>query len=190
MDAVVQLDRHASTKRRSDAAGWCLSTGPHPQRRGARRTEAGQGHVPDVSHVEDLGTREEAPPRHLSTAVVGHKTLQRRWRLVVLLNRQDPAKPRFLVLGSTDPELHGRTRVALDAARFQSALLFRDRTQCTGLLDCQARAAALDFPCNAALATHNLVHAEDFCMPQSQEPRVFSMASWSKLEGIEASSHR
>ena len=31
-----------------------------------------------------------------SHAVVWHKTLQRRLRIVVLLNRKDPAKPRFL----------------------------------------------------------------------------------------------
>ena len=49
----------------------------------------------------------------------------------------------------------------------------------TGLLDCQARAAAaLDFHCNASLATLNLVRAADLGMPQGQEPHVFSMASW------------
>ena len=71
-----------------------------------------------------------------------HKTLKRRLRLVVLLNRKDPAKPRCIVLGSTDPELHGHKLLDLYAARFQIELLFRDSTQCTGLLDCQARAAA------------------------------------------------
>ena len=116
---------------------------------------------------------------HLSTAVVWHKTLKRRWRLVVLLNRKDPAKPRFIVLGSTDPELHGHKLIDLYAARFQIELLFRDSTQFTGLLDCQARAAsALDFHCNASLATLNLVRAEDLCMQPGQEPHVFSMASW------------
>jgi hypothetical protein len=122
---------------------------------------------------------EEAPHLHLYTAVVWHKTLKRRLRLVVLLNRKDPAKPRFIVLGSTDPELNGRKLVELYAARFQIEFLFRDSKQFTGLLDCQARAAAaLDFHFNASLATLNLVHAEDWCMQQGQEPRVFSMASW------------
>ena len=106
-------------------------------------------------------------------------TLQRRLRLVVLLNRKDLAKPRFIVLGSTDPELNGHKLVALYAARFQIAFLFRDSKQFTGLLDCQARAAsALDFHFNASLATLNLVRAEDLCRRQSQEPHVFSMASW------------
>jgi hypothetical protein len=94
--------------------------------------------------------------------VVWHKTLQRRLRLVVLLHRKDPAKPRFIGLGSTDPDLNGDTLLDLDVARFQIAFLFRDSKPCTGLLDCQARAeAALDFHFNASLATRNLVRAAD-----------------------------
>src|SRR5262245_43426885 len=121
---------------------------------------------------------EDAPHLHLYTAVVWHKTLQRRLRLVVLLNRKDPAKPRFIVLGATDPELNGHKLVELYAARFQIEFLFRDSKQFTGLLDCQARAAsALDFHFNAALAILNLVRAEDMGMQQGQKPHVFSMAS-------------
>ena len=112
-----------------------------------------------------------------------HKTLQRRWRLVVLLTRQAPAKPRFIVRGSTDPDLNGHKLVELYAARFQIEFLFRDSKQFTGLLDCQARAAsALDFHFNASLATLNLVRAEDLCMQPGQEPHVFSMASWKQCQ--------
>jgi len=115
--------------------------------------------------------------------VVWHKTLQRRWRMVILLNRNDPAKPRFIVLGSTDPERKGHKLVELYAARFQIEFLFRDRTQFTGLLDCQARAeSALAFHFNASLATLNLVRAEDLCMQQGQTPQVFSMASWKQCQ--------
>ena len=179
IDEVVSLDLHAITKLRSDADGVFLYTGPHPKRRGARRKYDGKVNFQTLSRFEDLGTMEEAPPLHLSTAVVWHKTLQRRLRLVVLLNRKDPAKPRFIVLGSTDPELNGYKLVELYAARFQIEFLFRDSKQFTGLLDCQARAAsALDFHCNASLATLNLVRAEDLGMQQGQEPHVFSMASW------------
>ena len=136
-----------------------------------------------MSHFEDLGTCEEEPHLHLYTAVVWHKTLKRRWRLVVLLNRQDPAKPRFIVLGSTDPELNGHKLLDLYAARFQIEFLFRDSKQFTGLRDCQARAAAaLDFHCNASLATLNLVRAADLGMQQGQEPHVFSMASWKQCQ--------
>jgi len=71
---------------------------------------------------------------------VWHKTLPHRLRLGVVLNRQDPAKPRFIVLGSTDTDLHGRKLLELDASRFQLEFLFRDSPQFTGRLDCQARA--------------------------------------------------
>jgi hypothetical protein len=156
-----------------------LYTGPHPKRRGARRQYAGQVNCPDLSRFEDLGPRADEPHLHLYTAVVWHKTLKRRLRLVVLLNQKDPAKPRFIVLGSTDPVLNGYKLTDLYAARFQIEFLFRDSTQFTGLLDCQARAAsALDFHCNASLATLNLVRAADLGIPQGREPHVFSMASW------------
>jgi hypothetical protein len=179
IDAVVSLDLHAITKLRSDADCWFLYTGPHPKRRGARRKYDGKVNFQTLSRFEELGTMEDAPPLHLYTAVVWHKTLQRRLRLVVLLNRKAPAKPRFIVLGSTDPELNGHKLVELYAARFQIEFLFRDSKQFTGLLDCQARAAsAIDFHVNASLATLNLVRAEDMDMQQDQEPHVFSMASW------------
>jgi DDE superfamily endonuclease len=179
IDEVVSLDLHAITKLRSDADCLFLYTGPHPKRRGARRKYAGKVNFQDLSRFDALGPRAEAPHLHLYTAVVWHKTLKRHLRLVVLLNRKDPAKPRFIVLGSTDPELTGHKLVELYAARFQIEFLFRDSKQFTGLLDCQARAAsALDFQFNAALATLNLVRAEDVGMPQGQEPHVFSMASW------------
>src|SRR6476661_256504 len=179
IDEVVSLDLHAITKLRSDADCWFLYTGPHPKRRGARRKYAGKVNFQDLSRFEDLGTREDEPHLYLYTTVVWHKTLKRRLRLVVLLNRKDPAKPRFIVLGSTDPALNGHKLIDLYAARFQIEFLFRDSKQFTGLLDCQARAAsALDFHCNASLATLNLVRAEEWRVPQGQPPQAFSMASW------------
>src|SRR5713101_5450318 len=97
--------------------------------------------------------------------------LKRSLRLVVLLNQKDPAKPRFIVRASPDPNLHGHKLLDLYAARFHIELLFRDSTQFTGLLDCQARAAsAVDFHCNAALATLHLVRAEDLGIQEGQEP--------------------
>jgi DDE superfamily endonuclease len=142
IDEVANLDLHVITKLRSDADCVFLYTGPHPKRRGARRKYAGKVNFQDLSRFEDLGTREDEPHLHLYTAVVWHKTLKRRLRLVVLLNRQDPAQPRFIVLGSTDPELHGHRLIDLYVARFQIEFLFRDSKQFTGLLACQARAAA------------------------------------------------
>jgi hypothetical protein len=183
IDEVVSLDLHAITKLRSDADCLFLYTGPHPKRRGARRKYDGKVNFQTLSRFEALGTMEDEPHLHLYTAVVWHKTLQRRLRLVVLLNRKNPAKPRFIVLGSTNPELPGRKLVKLYAARFQIEFLFRDSKQFTGLLDCQARAASvLDFHFNASLATLNLVRVEDLCTQQGQEPHVFSMASWKQCQ--------
>ena len=88
-------------------------------------------------------------------------------------------KPRCIILGSTDLELHGHKLIDLYAARFQIEFLFRDSKQFTGLLDCQARTeSALDFHFNASLATLPLVRAEALRVQQGQEPHVFSMASW------------
>src|SRR5215813_1660539 len=134
IDEVVRLALHAITKLRSDADCWFLYTGLHPKRRGARRKYDGKVNFQALSRFEDLGTRAEEPHLHLYTAVVWHKTLKRRMRLVVLLNRKDPAKPRFIVLGSTDPELNGHKLLDLYAARFQIEFLFRDSQQFTGLL--------------------------------------------------------
>ena len=179
IDAVISLDLHAITKLRSDADCWFAYTGPHPKRRGAKRKYDGKVNFQALHRFEDLGTMEDDPHLHLYTAVVWHKTLKRRLRIVVLLNQKDPAKPRFIVLGSTDPALNGHKLVELYAARFQIEFLFRDSKQFTGLLDCQARAAAaLDFHFNASLATLNLVRAEDLDMQRGQAPHVFSMASW------------
>src|SRR6266478_6995657 len=183
IDEVVRLDLRAITKLRHDADCWFLYTGPHPKRRGARRKYDGKVNFQDLSRFEDLGTREDEPHLHLYTAVVWHKTLKRRLRIVVLLNQNDQAKPRFIVLSTTDPELNGHKLLDLYAARFQIEFLFRDSKQFTGLLDCQARAAsAVDFHCNAALATLHLVRAEDLCMQQGQESHVFSMASWKQCQ--------
>jgi DDE superfamily endonuclease len=183
LDEVVSLDLHAITKLRSDADCVFLYHGPHPKQRGARRKYDGKVNFQDLSRFEDLGTKAEEPHLHLYTAVVWHKTFQRRLRMVVLLNRKDPVKPRFIVLGSTDPELNGHKLIDLYASRFQIEFLFRDSKQFTGLLDCQARAeSVLDFHFNASLATLNLVRAEDLCMRQGQEPQVFSMASWKQRQ--------
>ena len=183
LDEVVSLNLHAITKLRSDADCVFLYTGPHPKRRGARRKYDGKVNFQALHRFEDLGTRPEEPHVHLYTAVVWHKTFQRRLRLVVLLNRKDPAKPRFIVLGSTDPDLNGHKLIDLYVARFQIEFLFRDSKQFTGLLDCQARAeAALDFHFNASLATLNLVRAADLCRQQGQAPHVFSMASWKQCQ--------
>ena len=183
LDEVVRLDLHPITTLRCDADCRLLSTGPHPKRRGARRKYEGKVNFPDLHRFASLGTMAEADHLHLYTAVVWHVTLKRRLRLVVVVNRKAPAKPRYSILASTDLALDGRKLVELYGARFQIEFLCRDSTQFTGLSDCQARAeAALDFHFNAALATLNLARTEQLLEQTGESPQVFSMASWKQRQ--------
>jgi DDE superfamily endonuclease len=183
IDEVVALKLHPITKLRHDANCLFLYTGPHPQRRGPRRKYDGKVNFQDLRRFEDLGTLEERAHVHLYTALVWHVSLKRKLRVVVLVNRKDPHKPRSIVLASTDLELDGGKLVEFYVARFQIEFLFRDSKQFTGLADCQARAeAALDFHFNAALATLNLARAEELRAQADQRPQVFSMASWKQRQ--------
>jgi DDE superfamily endonuclease len=178
IDEVVALKLHPITKLRSDSNCRFLYVGPHPHRRGRKRKYNGKVNFHDLQRFEYLGTSEEARHVHLYTTLGWHVSLKRTLRVVVLVNRKDPHKPRSIVLASTDLELDGRRVVELYGARFQIEFLFRDSKQFTGLTDCQTRAkAALDFHFNAALATLNLVRAEELLASPSHVPQVFSMAS-------------
>jgi hypothetical protein len=183
LDEVVALKLHPITKLRADANCRFLYTGPHPQRRGRKRKYDGKVNFHDLRRFEALGTLEERDYVHLYTALVWHVSLRRKLRVVVLVNRKDPYKPRYIVLASTDLELDGHKLVEFYVARFQIEFLFRDSKQFTGLSDCQARAeAALDFHFNASLATLNLARAEELRTRTGQNPQVFSMASWKQRQ--------
>jgi len=183
IDEVVALTLHPITKLRHDANCRFLYTGPHPKRRGPKRKYDGKVTFQDLHRFEYLGTLEERDHIHLYTALVWHVSLKRTLRVVVLVNRKDPHKPRYIVLASTDLELDGHKLVEYYVARFQIEFLFRDSKQFTGLTDCQARAAAaLDFHFNAALATLNLARAEELRAQTDQSPHVFSMASWKQRQ--------
>jgi hypothetical protein len=119
LDEVVRLDLHPITKLRCDADCRFLYTGPYPKRRGARRKYDGKVHFQDLRRFTSLGPMAEADYVHLYTAVVWHVTLKRTLRLVVVVNRKAPAKPRYIVLASTDLALDGRKLVELYGARFQ-----------------------------------------------------------------------
>jgi hypothetical protein len=179
VDEVVALNLHPITKLRHDANCLFLYTGPPPKRRGPRRKYDGKVNFQDLRRFTDLGTLEDRAHIHLYTALVWHVSLKRKLRVVVLVNRKDPHKPRYIVLAATDLALDGRKLVELYVARFQIEFLFRDSKQFTGLADCQSRSAAvLDFHFNAALATLNLARAEELRTQTAQSPHVFSMASW------------
>jgi len=179
LDEVVALQLHPITKLRHDANCLFLYTGPHPKQRGRRRKYDGKVNFHDLSRFTALGSLEEKPHIHLYTALVWHVSLKRQLRVVVLVNRKEATNPRYIVLASTDLTLEGHKLVEFYIARFQIEFLFRDSKQFTGLTDCQSRAeAVLDFHFNAALATLNLVRAEELRTQTVPSPQVFSMASW------------
>jgi hypothetical protein len=183
LDAGVALKLQPLTTLRHDANWVFLYTGPQPKRRGRRRKYAGKVNFHDLSRFASLGALEEKPHIHLSTAGVWHVSLKRQLRVVVLLNRQVPHKPRYIVLASTDLALSGRRLVELYIARFQIEFLFRDSKQFTGRTDCQSRAEpVLDCHFNAALATLNLTRAEELRAQATPNPQVFSMASWKQRQ--------
>jgi IS4 transposase len=179
----VALKLHPITKLRTDADCRFLYPGPHPRRRGARRKYDGKVNFQALQRFEDLGTLAEHAHVHLYTATVWHVSLKRKLRVVVLVTRKEPHKPRYIVLASTDLALDGRKLVEFYVARFQIEFLFRDSKQFTGLTDCQSRAkAVLDFHFNAALATLNLARSEELQTQTAQPPHVFSMASWKQRQ--------
>src|SRR3989442_6983523 len=179
IDEVVALKLHPITKLRGDADCLFLYTGPHPKRRGPKRKYDGKVNFQDLRRFDYLGLLEEGDHVHLYTALVWHVSLKRKLRVVALVNRKDPAKPRYLVLASTDLALDGCKLVEYYVARFQIEFLFRDGKQFTGLSDGQTRAeAALDFQFNASLATLNLARAEELLASPDHSAQVFSMASW------------
>jgi hypothetical protein len=176
---VVALQLHPITKLRPDANCVFLYTGPHLKRRGRRRKYDGKVNFHDWSRFEALGTLADKPHINLYTALVWHVSLKRQLRLVVLVNRKEATKPRYIVWASTDLALDGHKLVELYVARFQIEFLFRDSKQFSGLTDCQSRAeSVLDFHFNAALATLNLARAEELRAQPTLKPHVFSMASW------------
>ena len=183
LDEVVALNLPPITKLRGDANCLFLYPGPHPKRRGPKRKYDGKVNFHDLRRFEYLGTLEEVEHVQLYTASIWHVSLKRKLRVVVLVNRKDPHKPRYIVLASTDLELDGRKLVELYGARFQIEFLFRDSKQFTGLGDCQARAkAALDFHFNASLAPLNLARAEELLASPDHSSQVFSMASWKQRQ--------
>jgi hypothetical protein len=129
---------------------------------------------------------EVEPHLHLFTVRARHKSLQRVVRVLLLLCDKDPAKPRYVLLFSTDVEMAGEEIYLLYKARFQIEFLFRDAKQWTGLTQCQARdEKALHTHFNAALSAVNLAKLQAFgCWQQQQaapgearESFVFSLAS-------------
>ena len=157
-----------------------MHTAPgQPGQKGRSRKYDSKVNFQDLARFTKVGTLPAEPHVTVYTAVVWHKSLGRKLRLVVLVNRKDPKKLRYVVLAATDVDSAARTVVRYYQARFQIEFLFRDAQQFTGLTTCQSRDAhALDFHFNAALATLNLVRVSEVQAAGTQALPVFSVASW------------
>ena len=178
VDGVQACGLHLITKLRCDADLRYLYSGKRRTGRGRPRVYDGKVDFQNLSRFDSLGEIAGFEHLHLYTSVLYHVTLKGRLRVVVVVNRKDPAKPRYIVLASTDTELAGGELVRLYGARFQIEFLFRDAKQFTGLSDCQARhQKALDFHFNASLTTLNLARIEAVKAQAEAAPFVFSMAS-------------
>jgi hypothetical protein len=179
VNGVIELGLHMVGKLRVDANLRYIFTGEQ-RPRGARRKYDGKVDLNDVtglSWVQDL-----EPNLKLYTAVVWHVSLKRQVRIAYLLDTRKLDKIGHVVLFSTDLELSAYDIFCFYKARFQIEFIFRDAKQFTGLSDCQARSQyKLDFHFNASLTALNLAKFDAQQRHQSDQPFVFSMASYKRL---------
>lgn len=175
VDGTIDLNLQVISKLRCDANLRYLYTGIQ-KRRGRPRKYADKVDFHNLTGLTWVETVQ--PGIDLYTAVVWSVALKRTIRLAYLLNHQDPQKPRFVVLFSTDLDQDAKQIYTLYQLRFQVEFIFRNAKQFTGLQDCQARdLPKLDFHFNASLTALNLARAEAQQQHTDDQPFVFSMAS-------------
>ena len=99
---------------------------------------------------------------------------------IVYVVREEEGKIYTAWLFSTDTGCAALDILRYYRARFQTALLFRDAKQHTGLCDCQATSEEkLGFHFNASLAALNLLRLEDRQQALEGSGRnIISIASW------------
>ena len=151
-------------------------TGPHRAHgQGRQKVYGGKVDWQQLQRFEFVSCQEGI---ELYTQVLNHVSLKRTLRVVVVRDTQDPKKPRYALLFSTDLRQDAQTIYRYYKARFQIEFIFRDAKQFTGLTDCQARDAdRLRFHFNTSLATLNIARIEQLQAHASAEPMVNSIAS-------------
>jgi hypothetical protein len=173
VDGICALQLQVVGKLRKDAGLVYPYHGPQKPR-GRRRVygERVQWSNLDQSHWQDEGELEKGV--RLQSALLHHRTLGRRVRVVVLQQERRQGVSQVLLF-STDLSLSGRDIVRFYRARFQIEFLFRDAKGSMGLNHCQARSAkALDFHWNAAFCALNVAKWQE---SQRSEIRRFSATS-------------
>jgi len=173
-DALDPLGLTAITRLRKDANMRYLYEGPkRASGSGRQKVYDGKVNWQDLSRFEVVGTYNGAK---VYTQVLNHKHFKRTFRVVVLVDPQDPQD--YVVLACADKDLDALTICRYYSTRFQIEFTYRDGKQYTGLADCQARDKdRLDFHFNAALTTLNLAKAEQIRRQDTAQPFVFSMQS-------------
>ncbi|MBA2734884.1 MAG: transposase [Acidobacteria bacterium] len=172
---VCALGYQVVSKLRSDADLLYLYDGSQ-KKRGRRRQFDDKVDFQDLSRWVQIAT--DSPQLMLYTVVVWSVSLKRRIRAVVVVNRKEPEKPRYVVLFSTDTSLPAPDIFRFYKARFQIEFLFRDAKQFAGFSDCQARdQAALHFHFNASVTVVNVARLIAQEEQKTDEQLVFSMSS-------------
>lgn len=182
VDAVIGANLHLVSKLRIDADLRYCYCGPQKPR-GAPRKYDGKVDLRDLSRLQSVPHGD--PHLQLYTQVVWHRSLKRQIRIVYLINRSHPDKPRVALLFSTDTALDPERLYEYYKARFHIEFIFRDAKQFTGLSDCQSRQQdALDFHFNVSLAALNLAKLEQMQSQQQStydaQPISFSMATYKR----------
>ena len=176
LDGVEAVGLHTIGKLRCDAHMRFFYTGPRrAQGSGNQKTYDGKVDWQDLSRF-DYVTEQDG--LELYTQVLNHASFKRTLRVVVVLDRRDPAKPRYALLFSTDVDLDAVTIFYYYKARFQIEFIFRDAKQFTGLTQAQTRdPQRLHFHFNAALTTLNIAKIELRQAQPDDQPMVYSIAS-------------
>jgi len=171
--AVLKLKLELISKLRRDANLQYVFTGEQ-KGRGRRRKYDGKVNLADPSRFTFVTELE--PGIDLYTAVVWQVSGGRKIRLAYVHNRQNPAKPTYAVLFSTDLNQDPQEIYRFYRLRFQIEFLFRDAKQFTGLQDCQARdAKKLDFHFNISLMALNIAKSQTQQKHDPDAPFSFSM---------------
>ncbi len=172
---VCAVGYQVISKLRADANLRYLYAGVQ-QKRGRRRQFDGKVSFTDLRRFAKSET--DKPTITLYTLVVWSVSLKRHIRVVIVVNRKEKDKPRYVVLFSTDAELSAADIFRFYKARFQIEFIFRDAKQFAGFSDCQARGKeALHFHFNASVTLVNLARLLAQEEHKTEEKMVFSMSS-------------
>lgn len=178
VNGILGLNLEVIGKLRCDANLQYVYEGAQ-KAKGARRKYDGKVCFEDLSRWQSLG--EVKPHLKLYTAVVWSINLKRKIRVVYLVNQRSAERACTALLFSTDVDLDPVQLYEAYRARFQIEFIFREAKQFTGLADCQARSKQkLDFHFNATLTALNLAKWEAYQQRDTDQPFVFSMASYKR----------